>query len=94
VFGGEVQRLAAGGEHRQARAGDEDLGQQRGRIEHLLEVVEQHEPSPCSHDRSKLGGQGPVPARADPHRPGDGGADEVRVGDRGERHEAGVTVEA
>ena len=40
VLAGEAQRGAAGGQHRQARAGGEEVGEEGRRGEHLLAVVD------------------------------------------------------
>ena len=95
-FAGHVQRLAAGGEHAEVRAGAEQRFDQRAdAVEQVLAVVE--------HEQQLLlaaVGQHPIQRRArvavvavEPERGGDRGRDPPLVGHRGEVDEVGTVGE-
>ena len=83
VLGPDAQRGPAGGEHPQAGAATEQLRHLAGRVEDVLEVVEDEQVPPVPQRRGE-GVHGPPallhPAHGARHR----GQDQARVGERGQ----------
>ncbi len=87
VLAGEAQDVAAGDEHREARAGGQqgsDLG--RGRHD-VLEVVEDEQHLPLAQIIGQAVAQGTAAHLAQTQRLGDGGDDETRLAEGVEGHE-------
>ena len=87
MLAGEAQDVAAGDEHREARAGGQqggDLG--RGRHD-VLEVVEDEQHVPLAQILGQAVAQGAAAHLAQTQRLGDGGDDETRLAEGVEGHE-------
>ncbi len=91
VFAGEAQHLAAGGEDLQVRSNGQEVGEERGRLDHLLDVVEQQQDVAWAQVGGQDLGRGRSPSGCahllQAQRPRDRREDEGGVGDRGQADE-------
>lgn len=78
-FSVDSQQGAAGHEDLEAGAGREKVSDQRGGLNHLLEVIEQEEHLPVAQITLEALKERLLCALHDAERPGDGGGDEIGV---------------
>ncbi len=71
AFTGQPQHLPARGQDREAGAGGQQLADQRGRVHHLLDVVEHQQEAQRSQVRGQPLRQGPAPRVAQAEGAGD-----------------------
>ena len=93
VLAGEPQGGPAGRQDRQARAPDQQVRGHRGRIEQVLEVVEDEQELAIAQQGSQTVDRGPPAAVDHPEDAGDGWSDEVGLADGREGDEDGAIGE-
>ena len=89
----DVKGLAAGGQHRESRAGRDEGGNLRGGAQHLLKVIEDEQVPLPSQDAGERVLESLAGLFTHPKCVGDGGDDKVGVPHGGQVDEGGTILE-